>query len=233
MTLVLIAASLAVFFGVQVPSSTPTEDLYDRATIPCEVVTGEPLDTVELSSGRCLADSEAPQLFPNKSIPMSLLWSLFLHGGLVHLLANMWSLWIFGNNVEDAFGRVPYVGFYLLSGLVASGAHVVLNPNSVVPIVGASGAIAGVMGAYLVLFPRARVTTWVVYLPIAVPAWIFLAVWLASQFLISAETTNVAWEAHIAGFVFGLLAATLLRPWLIRRLRSHHFPLQFVRQIRR
>lgn len=228
MTLVIIVAALAVYFGIQTPSARPDMTVIELATIPCEIVTGDPVDLVELETGQCFSEPIGAPLFPDKSIIASLVVSIFLHGSLIHLFGNLWSLWIFGNNTEDAFGRTGFLALYLAAGLAATGAHVALHPDSVIPVIGASGAISGVMGAYLVLFPHARITTWVVYIPMAIPAWIFLFIWFGSQFLISADS-GIAWEAHVGGFVFGVLTAAVLRPRLIRRLRTHHFPLEFVR----
>src|SRR5205085_3531089 len=131
------------------------------------------------------------------------------------LLGNMWFLWLFGNNIEDSMGHVRYVVFYLLCGIAAALLQVVLNPRSVVPMVGASGAISGVMGAYLVLYPRVRVYTLVFVgfflTTIAVPAWTMLLYWLALQFLSglfsvgTAESGGVAVWAHVGGFVGGMI----------------------------
>lgn len=153
----------------------------------------------------------------------TLLSSMFLHGGWMHIIGNMWSLWIFGDNVEERMGRGGFVCFYLLSGLAAGIGHILTNPNSPIPTVGASGAIAGVMGAYLLLFPHAKVVT---LLPIffflqviEVPAVLFLGFWFLSQLFsgtlsLAASGANaggVAWWAHIGGFVVGFLWALPLR----------------------
>ena len=149
--------------------------------------------------------------------------SMFLHGGWWHLISNMLALYIFGDNVEDRVGHVRYVFFYLISGLVASGAHLVAYSESTIPTVGASGAIAGVLGAYLVLFPQARVLTLVPVFYflrlIEVPALLYLGFWFVSQlfngiFALTAvdvfQSGGVAWWAHIGGFVFGLLVIRLI-----------------------
>jgi membrane associated rhomboid family serine protease len=147
--------------------------------------------------------------------PWPFLTSLFLHGGWVHVIANLWTLWIFGDNVEDRLGSVGFLIFYLACGFSAGTVHLVAHPTSMAPTIGASGAIAGVMGAYLVLFPRARVLTvipifiypWIV----EVPAVFFLAVWFLTQLLSGAmslsvaEAGGVAWWAHIGGFAAGIL----------------------------
>ncbi len=142
-----------------------------------------------------------------------LVTSTFVHGGWVHLLGNMLYLWIFGDNVEDAMGHGGYLIFYLLSGVLATITHVLVNPNSTVPVVGASGAIAGVLGAYLVLFPRARIFSLIPFGFLFlrwVPAIFFLPIWFLMQFFTGLAAFEgmdipVAWDAHIGGFVTGLV----------------------------
>jgi membrane associated rhomboid family serine protease len=140
-------------------------------------------------------------------VPWTILTSMFLHGGWMHVLGNMWFLWIFGDNVEDAMGRGRFAGFYLLCGLAAALAQVLVYPNSEAPMVGASGAIAGVLGAYLILHPRARVRClWVLVIFVTfvnVPAWALLGLWFVSQFFVPMDS-GVAWMAHVGGFVAGL-----------------------------
>lgn len=137
--------------------------------------------------------------------------SMFLHGGFPHILGNMWSLWIFGNNVEDALGHLRYLLLYLFWGVVAALSHILFNWSSPVPVVGASGAIAGVMGAYLLLFPHARIdcVLWFFIITfVEVPAIFFLVFWFVSQFLV--YNPGVAYLAHIGGFVAGFLTVKLL-----------------------
>jgi len=147
--------------------------------------------------------------------------SQFLHGGWMHLIGNMWFLWIFGDNIEDRLGHGKYIVFYLLCGVTAGLTHVYSNPSSPVPTVGASGAIAGVMGAYTILYPRAKVLTLFIFFFfirfIEVPAFVFLGVWFVIQFLSGAATmvsgeahAGVAWWAHIGGFVVGIILVILL-----------------------
>ena len=144
----------------------------------------------------------------------NVLTSMFLHGSWMHLLGNMWFLWLFGNNVEDAMGHFRFVGFYLLTGVAAALTQVVLNPASGVPMVGASGAISGVMGAYVVLYPRVRVFVLVplgfFITSMAWPAWVMLGYWLLLQFLsgltaLGQEAGGVAFWAHFGGFVAGVV----------------------------
>jgi membrane associated rhomboid family serine protease len=160
---------------------------------------------------------------------VNLITSMFLHGSWMHLLGNMWFLWLFGNNIEDSMTRVRFVAFYLLCGLGAALAQVMAEPASAIPMVGASGAISGVMGAYLVLFPRVRVFTIVplgFYVTnIALPAWVMLFYWAFLQFaggvtsVLSAQTGGVAFWAHLGGFVAGV---ALIKPFERRdRVTAH------------
>ncbi|MFQ5853693.1 MAG: rhomboid family intramembrane serine protease [Candidatus Binatia bacterium] len=147
--------------------------------------------------------------------------SMFLHGGWMHLLGNMLYLWIFGNNIEDSMGHLRFIVFYLIVGLAAAVTHLTLNPTSTVPTIGASGAVSGVLGAYLILFPRARVQTlitfgWFIRI-VYLPAWFLLIIWIGLQVLNQAlEPTNdmaggVAYAAHIGGFLAGLMLILLFR----------------------
>jgi rhomboid family protein len=173
--------------------------------------------TAALQGGALGARGGGPDL-PVEAL--TLVTSMFLHGGWMHVLGNLWFLHVFGDNVEDAMGHFRYPVFYLLTGLVAAGLHVGLNPNSPVPTVGASGAISGIMGAYLVLFPHARVVTlvpivfYVTFLNL--PAVFFLGYWFLIQFLSggmelaaggAGSVGGTAWWAHIGGFGAGLILA--------------------------
>ncbi len=159
----------------------------------------------------------------------SLLTSMFLHGGWLHLIGNMWFLWIFGNNVEDSMGHVRFAVFYVLTGLVAAGAHVVTAPGSAVPMVGASGAISGIMGAYLVLYPRARIRTLlilVIFITLVdVPAFVFLGYWFLLQAVSSQLAPGVgggvAFTAHLGGFLAGVVLILFFRdPRLVAAKRA-------------
>jgi membrane associated rhomboid family serine protease len=149
----------------------------------------------------------------------SFLTFMFLHGGFLHLLGNMWSLYIFGDNVEDRLGHFRYLVFYLLCGLASGISHLVINWHSEIPTIGASGAIAGVMGAYFVLYPRAKVLTLVpiffFFHFVELPAFLFLGIWFLFQFISaaasSAQVAGIAWWAHIGGFVFGIIFLKLLQ----------------------
>lgn len=155
-------------------------------------------------------------------VPLTLVTGIFLHGGWFHLGSNMLFLWIFGDNVEDRLGHGRYLLFYLLCGVLASLAHFCAHPASPLPTVGASGAIAGVLGAYMFLFPRARIRTLVVVIIfiqiIHLPAWFLIAIWMISQVLsaytelATAQASGVAWFAHIGGFMAGVLLLMALKP---------------------
>jgi len=145
--------------------------------------------------------------------------SMFLHGSWMHLLGNMWFLWIFGNNIEDKLGKIKFIVFYLLCGLIATYAQTLVSPSSGAPQIGASGAIAGVLGAYIVLFPRARVRTLFFFFLIFfldVPAVVLLGLWFALQLLQgvgpAATTGGVAYMAHVGGFIAGMVLLSLFRP---------------------
>ncbi len=219
-TLAIIALNAAVFFLWQPQGTGPDaiEFVYERAAIACELTTGEALSIQEIETDTCTDTGAA--FFPDKNVWLSALVSMFLHGGLAHVLGNMWFLWIFGNNVEEAFGLVGYLGLYLITGLVATAAFVVVNQDSTIPLVGASGAIAGVLGAYLVLYPTHRVMTLLFLFFVPVPAVLFLGIWLLSQFAV--QSPGVAWQAHVGGFIAGALLALPLRPVLLGRVRKIH-----------
>ncbi|MEL6452344.1 MAG: rhomboid family intramembrane serine protease [Pseudomonadota bacterium] len=196
-TYLLMAANIAIFLsyvGLFDDARALNGFFLSYAAIPARISTGDGLGT--------------------------LLSSMFLHGGWMHLIGNMLFLWIFGDNVEDEMGHGPYLLFYLAAGLAAGLIHVISAPYSTVPTVGASGAIAGVMGAYLLLFPKARVDILLILIifirVFPIPAWIMLAVWFAMQFVggvgSDPEAGGVAYWAHAGGFVAGLILTLPL--WL-------------------
>jgi membrane associated rhomboid family serine protease len=154
--------------------------------------------------------------------PLTLLSSMFLHGGWMHLIGNMWFLWIFGDNVEDVLGRQNFILFYLGSGVAASIVHIALNANSPIPTLGASGAIAGVMGAYMLKFPKSRILTLlplvIIFTTIEIPATIVLLYWFVIQlfsgtFSLGAASVGggTAWFAHVGGFLAGMLLIQIFR----------------------
>jgi len=163
-------------------------------------------------------------VIPDRFQFSDLLTSMFLHGGWMHLIGNMWFLWIYGDNIEDILGHGKYLLFYLACGILAGLTHVLTNPYSRVPTVGASGAIAGVMGAYLVKFPHARILTlipiFVFFTTVEIPAVVILLYWMAIQFFSGVgsigyshlQQGGVAWFAHLGGFLAGMALVNLFRP---------------------
>ncbi|MBV9292331.1 MAG: rhomboid family intramembrane serine protease [Frankiales bacterium] len=193
------------------------------AAIPKELTTNRqlqhPIALIKLPDGQQACVREAAPTY-HKSPFLSALFAMFLHGGWLHLLGNMLFLWVFGNNVEDRMGRVGFLLFYLFCGYVAAYGFAFGAPHATTTLVGASGAIAGVLGAYLVVFPRARVTTLVplaiVLIPFRLPAWLVLGGWFLLQWLYSsgsavAAGAGVAYLAHVYGFVAGVVIALLAR----------------------
>ncbi len=173
----------------------------DYGAIPAWVLHGIRDGQLHLFGGTVLLHQEVPP-------PFTVLTSMFLHGGWMHLIGNMWFLWIFGDNIEDAMGRVRYLIFYFVCGIVAAATQILATPGSTMPMVGASGAIAGVLGGYALLYPRAQVRClWVLFIlvtTITLPAWLLLGMWFVSQFFV-AGVSHVATMAHVGGFVAGLL----------------------------
>jgi membrane associated rhomboid family serine protease len=223
-TLVLMALNIGIYFQVQ-PDVDDFDDsatfTYEYAAIPCEVVTNEPLSPEEnvFTNGgvadRCNEVPEGPPIFPDKSVWLAVLFSMFFHGSFMHLAGNMLFLWVFGNNIEDHLGVVKYVAFYLVGGIVATLAHVFVQPDSTIPLVGASGAVAAVMGAYLVWFPNVRVHTLFFFFLIMfrdISAKWLLLIWFGTQFLdYFNPNSGVAWMAHVGCFVFGMAVGALVR----------------------
>jgi membrane associated rhomboid family serine protease len=197
-TLLLIAAN-AVAFMYQIVGLTPQGQrllVLEAGAIPYEIVNH--------------VDIRPLNLLP---LPGSIWTSMFLHGGFGHLLGNMWFLWVFGDNVEEAMGSFRYLLFYFLVGTVGALSQCYAMPDSTAPMIGASGAIAGVLGGYLMLYPRARIAT-LIMIPflwpvVGVPAWIFLGGWFLAQFMLPGNS-GVAWMAHVGGFIAGLGAVRLL-----------------------
>jgi len=224
-TIALIAVNVAIFLLIQRPYDrglSQARFTFQYAAIPCEVTTGRPLDGDEVTLTLAGADHEACQkatrahqdqpVFPGKHIFAAVMYSMFLHGSWLHIAGNMVFLGVFGPGVERRMRPCGFLGFYLLSGLVATGAHVAVKPSATVAIIGASGAIAGVMGAYLVLFPNRRLRTPdipVVSMISSIDAKWILGFWFVLQFF-SNPAEGVAWVAHVGGFVFGVLVALVL-----------------------
>lgn len=155
-----------------------------------------------------------------KKIIFPFIISMFLHGGWIHLIGNIWYLWIFGDNIEDRLGHFKYFLFYFFCGLIASLIHIIFNPNSQIPCIGASGAIAGVLGAYLIMLPKTKIVTIIpifMFLKIVeLPAFLILFLWFAIQFLngtttiVASNTSGIAHWAHIGGFLTGLFVISIL-----------------------
>ena len=218
-SLAFIGLNIAVFLLLQ-GAGTPSgeEFTYGYAAVPYEITNG--VDLVEPEEitvgGETVPIPQEPGPSP---IYLTLLWSMFMHGGWLHLAGNMLFLWIFGDNVEHRIGHIPYLLFYVAAGLVASFAQILVNTDSIIPTLGASGAIAGVLGAYLVLFPTNRVTVLMLRFPMQVPAIVAIGLWAVLQFVsgfgaiaVTDETAGgVAYMAHIGGFVAGVVAGFVFR----------------------
>jgi membrane associated rhomboid family serine protease len=211
-TLAIIAINVLVWFAVQGAgvSQALAASVCNLGLVPGELTgLARPGSGFEMGQGMaCVVDAGRE--------PEHILTSMFLHGGWMHLIGNMWFLWLFGNNIEDSMGRLRFIIFYLLCGIGAALAQVFADPNSIVPMVGASGAISGVMGAYIVLYPRVRVFTLVplgfFITSIALPAWVMLGYWMLLQVLggvAGQEGGGVAFWAHVGGFVCGVLLIRL------------------------
>jgi membrane associated rhomboid family serine protease len=214
---VFVALEPSAFKGDLSPRSSANANsfLYEYALVPCELSHGERLTPalVQTCAGGKSTTAPAQPLFPHKLVYASVLFSMFFHANFLHLAGNMFFLWIFGDNIEEWMGRWLFAAFYLFGGLVAALGHVATNPNSLAPVVGASGAVAAVMGAYLVQSPRARLTAIVppfFFLPFRIPAAVFLVEWLVLQFFTSADT-GIAWVAHVAGFASGIAVGLVVR----------------------
>jgi membrane associated rhomboid family serine protease len=207
------------------------------AAIPRELTHNEPLARVATGADAVTPDGRAGCVLAeptyDKTPFLSVLFAMFLHGGWLHLLGNMLFLWVFGNNVEDRMGRLLFLLFYLFCGYVATYGFAYGSADSTTTLVGASGAIAGVLGAYLVVFPRARVTSLVpvvvILFPIRLPAWVVLGGWFLLQWVYSngtalADGAGVAYLAHVFGFLAGLVVAVLARPALTRVTHGANVP---------
>jgi rhomboid family protein len=216
-TLAFIAINIAVFVFLQLPNEAFT---YAYSAIPVEITKGIDLvkPVVINAGGEQVLIPQEPGPSP---IYLTLITSMFMHGGIAHIFGNMLFLWIFGDNVEHRVGHIPYAVFYIVAGLVAAFTQIAANPESVIPTLGASGAIAGVLGAYLVMFPGNRVTVLFGYIPVLVPAIVAIGIWAVFQFVsgfgaiaTTDETTGgVAYLAHVGGFIagviFGLIGRTI------------------------
>ncbi|MEO8246445.1 MAG: rhomboid family intramembrane serine protease [Chloroflexota bacterium] len=218
-SLALIALNVIVFLVLQgAGSSSGDEFTYGYAAVPFEITHGtdlvEPTPiTVDGQTG------QIPQEPGPSPIWLTLLTSMFMHGGWLHIGGNMLFLWVFGDNVEHRMGRIRYLLFYLAAGVIGSLAQIAISPDSTIPTLGASGAISGVLGAYIVLFPGNRVTVFLFRIVTKVPALVAIGLWAALQFVngigafaVTEETGGgVAYMAHIGGFVAGVVVGLVLR----------------------
>ena len=214
-TVVLIGLNVAAWILVQGMGAEPTlsQSVCELGLIPGELL-GRIPEGYTLPMSREMSCVIGP---PHWYTPLS---SMFLHGGWLHLIGNMWFLWLFGNNVEDSMGHGRYLVFYLLCGLAAASAQTLVNPNSAIPMVGASGAISGVMGAYIVLYPRVRIHM-LIFLGFfitraVVPAYVMLGYWLLLQIVgglpaLAEESGGVAFWAHAGGFLAGAVLVLVFR----------------------
>lgn len=224
----LVAANVAVFVFLQQMGANESFT-YGWSVIPQEIMSGQDIvadQTVQVQ-GRSFT---IPQASGPTPIYLTLLSSMFMHGGFAHIFGNLLYLWIFGDNVEHRFGSGVFLAFYLVSGIVATAVQIGLAPDGIVPNLGASGAISGVLGAYLVLFPRNRVTAIFLYHLVSIPAIVAIGVWIVFQFfngigsvMVSQETVGgVAYGAHIGGFFAGVVLALILKTVITKEREGVH-----------
>jgi membrane associated rhomboid family serine protease len=237
-TVLIIVANCIVYFFLQdgflgLPNAGAGGDwpVVDYAMIPYEIT--HPGDFCDLTAGGAIAcegqPSVAGEAGPQPSTWITLFTAMFMHGSLLHIGGNMLFLWIFGNNVEDSMGPVKFLAFYLLGGLAADAGQILVDTGSTVPTLGASGAVAAVLGGYLLLFPRARVVTFIFiiffFTILELPAVLFLGIWILQQALFAyfdllqptGQGGGVAYFAHIGGFLLGLAAVRLFASEARRR----------------
>lgn len=210
----LLAGNVALF----VVQLMHPEFTYGWSAVPYEIMHNADLVKgvlIDAGGGKVM---EIPQLPGPSPIHLTLLSSMFMHGGYAHIGGNMLYLWIFGDNVEHRFGHGKFLLFYLVSGLAASAAQIAIDPESVIPTLGASGAISGVLGAYIVLFPRNKVNAVFFFKVLSIPAFLVIGLWAVMQFINGAgsiaetsQTGGVAYGAHIGGFVAGVVLALIMR----------------------
>ncbi|MGH2379890.1 MAG: rhomboid family intramembrane serine protease [Candidatus Limnocylindria bacterium] len=218
-SLAFIGLNIAVFVLLQGAGSPSGEAFtYGYSAVPFEIT-----NNVDLVEPQQITIDGTPVPIPHEPGPtpiwLTLFSSMFMHGGWLHIAGNLLFLWIFGDNVEHRIGHLPYVAFYLAAGIIASFAQILVQTDSIIPTLGASGAISGVLGAYLVMFPTNRVTVLMLRFPMRVPAIVAIGLWAAFQFIngigafaVTEETGGgVAYMAHIGGFVAGVVAGFIFR----------------------
>jgi membrane associated rhomboid family serine protease len=230
---IIVINALVFISTLSLPESKLQELYFRRGFVPARIARlkqAQPVNVdveerlIDPFTGQPVRVRRQIQLEPNpRKIFLSLLTCMFLHGGWLHLIGNMWFLWIFGNNVEDRLGSIPFLLFYLAGGLAASAFHFwQAGPQSMAPVIGASGAVASVLGAYAITWPWARVHTLVVLIIfitiVDLPALLVLGIWFLGQLLSAQKAVNlgmdggVAWWAHVGGFLAGLVAMLILAP---------------------
>jgi len=231
-TYAIVAFNVVAFLWlIRLPMRDRQLEYYSRGFVPArlaQLADGKPIEVDLNEGGRLqvdgnvvLAGQERLELKPEpQQILLSLVTCMFLHGGWLHLIGNMWFLWVFGNNVEDRLGHATFLLFYVIGGFLASACHWIVEPGSVTPVIGASGAVAAMLGAYAITWPWARVKTLVflfVFITIIdLPALLLLGLWFAAQIwggtqnLMPGAASGVAWWAHIGGFVAGLILMPVL-----------------------
>lgn len=236
-TILLIAINIVVFLTEPLFASGEDADVQEaryfvcEASIPYEVTHGERIADARARGvqfedriDNIFAELERRSC-PDKNVWLSILKSMFLHGSILHIAGNMLFLWVFGNNIEDRLGKLKYILFYLLSGIAATYAQSYVFPSSATPLVGASGAVAGILGAYLLMFPRARIRSLLILVifitMIELPASVVIGLWFVMQLVSGvgsvAADTGVAYMAHVGGFLAGMLLLLVFRPKPVER----------------
>jgi membrane associated rhomboid family serine protease len=237
-TIALIAANVFVFTVLQ---GMGANDDFTMAyvQVPAEIISGQDIVTTDsiraIQTPQGMVEVPVPGLRPTPIPPwMTLFTAIFMHGSIMHLLGNMWFLWLFGDNIEDDMGHVKYLLFYLATGVLASIAFVALNSTgeaAVTPCLGASGAISGVLGAYLVLHPYRRVSVILIRMIVDVPAYVAVGIWFLFQVVSgvfdSSGGGGVAYSAHVAGFIAGMILA---KPMSYGAVRAEADPLLILRR---
>ncbi len=210
---IFIFATVAVFILIQPKNEIELINFfYEYSAIPCELLNLSPLSESQFYNNDCFYKQNIV-IFPNKNLIYSVVFANFFHANFIHILGNLWSFWIFGNNVEDKLGKLKFLIFIIFIAILSIGVHTYLNQESLVPIVGASGIVSGLMGAYVYMFPNARLLVLVPFgflFPTTIKAKYFMLFWFISQIFIAFGDQNISWEAHVGGFIFGYLLVRLL-----------------------
>jgi len=206
-------ATVGVFILIQPKNQIELFNFfYQYSAIPCELINFSPISESQFYNNDCF-NNQSSSIFPEKNLLLSVISANFFHANFIHILGNLWSFWIFGNNVEDKLGKFRFVIFLIFIGIISISVHTYLNQDSLIPIVGASGIVSGLMGAYVFMFPNARLLVLVPFgflFPTTIKAKFFMVFWFLSQILISISDQNISWEAHVGGFIFGYLLLRIL-----------------------